>query len=276
MLMVVWWLFIVDNRFGLNISDVCSFRGADCDTDHCLVVAKLRERISVSKGARQKFDLERVDLRKLDDIEVKEKYQVEISNRFAALENLDESLDINSAWESIRGNIMISSKENPGYHKLKQSKLWFDDECSKLIDHWKQAKLQWMQNSSQISGDNLQNLRCETSRTVRNKNRDYLKDKINELETDNKNINIIDLYTGINEFKKGYQPRINIIKDENGNQLTDPQSVLNRWKNFFNQMLNVPAVHDVKQMDIHMAKPLVPEPSQLCESGNYYWKGEKV
>jgi hypothetical protein len=33
--------------------------------------------------------------------EVKEKYQVEISNRFAALENVDESLDINSVWESI-------------------------------------------------------------------------------------------------------------------------------------------------------------------------------
>jgi hypothetical protein len=34
-----------------------------------------------------------------------------------------------------------------------------------------------------------------------------------------------DLNRGINEFKKGYQPRINIIKDENGNLLTDPQSV---------------------------------------------------
>jgi hypothetical protein len=65
-------------------------------------VAKLRKRISVSKRARQKFDLERFDLEKLDDIEVKEKYQVEISNRFTALESLDESSDINNAWESIR------------------------------------------------------------------------------------------------------------------------------------------------------------------------------
>jgi hypothetical protein len=38
-------------------------------------VAKLRERISVSKQARQKFDLERFDLKKLDDIEVKEKHR---------------------------------------------------------------------------------------------------------------------------------------------------------------------------------------------------------
>jgi hypothetical protein len=68
------------------------------------------------------------------------------------------------------------------------------------------------------------------------------------------------LYRGINEFTKGYQPTINIIKDENGNLLADPQSV-NRWKNFFNQVINIHGVHDVRQKDIHTAEPLVTEPS---------------
>jgi hypothetical protein len=77
-------------------------------------VAELRERISVSKRARQKFVLERFDLKKLDDVEVKEKHQVEISNGFAALESLDESFDINNAWESIRENIKTSAKYNLG------------------------------------------------------------------------------------------------------------------------------------------------------------------
>jgi hypothetical protein len=53
-------------------------------------------------------------LKKLDDVEVKEKYQGEISNRFAALDSLDESFDINNAWESIRENIMTSAKDNLG------------------------------------------------------------------------------------------------------------------------------------------------------------------
>jgi hypothetical protein len=88
-----------------------------------------------------------------------------------------------------------------------------------------------------------------------------LRGKINDLETNNKNKNIKDFYRGINEFKKGYQPRINIIKDESGNLLGYPKNVLNRWKNFFNQVLNVHRIHDVKQTDIHMAEPLVPEPS---------------
>jgi hypothetical protein len=57
---------------------------------------------------------------------------------------------------------------------------------------------------NQINEDNLQNLRRETSRTFRNKKREYLTGKINELETNNKNKNITDLYRGINGFKKGY------------------------------------------------------------------------
>jgi hypothetical protein len=69
------------------------------------------------------------------------------------------------------------------------------------------------------------------------------------------------MYRGINEFKKGYQHTINIIKDEKGYLLADPQRVLNRRKNFFNQVLNIHWVHDVRQMDIHTAEPLVPEPS---------------
>jgi hypothetical protein len=112
-----------------------------------------------------------------------------------------------------------------------------------------------------MNGDNLQNLRHKTNRTFRNKKREYLKDKINELETNSNNKNVRDLYRGINEFKKGYQPRVNIIKDENGNLLADPQSVLNRWKIFFNEVLNVHGLLDVMQMDIHTAEPLVPEPS---------------
>jgi hypothetical protein len=91
----------------------------------------------------------------MDDIEVKEKYQVEISNRFATSEILDESFDINNTWESIRENIETSATDNLGYHMLKHGKPWFNDECSKLIDQWKQAKVQWLQNPSQITVEHL-------------------------------------------------------------------------------------------------------------------------
>jgi hypothetical protein len=63
---------LIDKRHS-NALDIRSLRGADCDTDHYLVVAKLRGRISVSKRARQTMDSDRFDLKKLADLQGKEK-----------------------------------------------------------------------------------------------------------------------------------------------------------------------------------------------------------
>jgi hypothetical protein len=69
------------------------------------------------------------------------------------------------------------------------------------------------------------------------------------------------LYRGVNDFKGGYQPRSNLVKDENGDLLADSHNILNRWKKFFFQLLNVHRVSDVRQIEMHTAEPLVPDPS---------------
>ena len=140
---------MIDRRQHSTILDVRSFRGADCDADHYLVVAKLRERLAVHRQATHKFEGERFNLRKLKELEVKEKYQIEITNRFAALENLNVDEDINRVWENIKENIKTSAKESLGLHKWKQHKPWFDKECVvDFLDQRKQAKMQWIQDPS--------------------------------------------------------------------------------------------------------------------------------
>jgi hypothetical protein len=69
-----------------------------------------------------------------------------------------------------------------------------------------------------------------------------LKDKINELESNSKN-KIRHLYRGITEFKKGHQPRTNLVKDESGDLLVDSLKILTR------------------QTEIDTTEPFVPEPS---------------
>jgi hypothetical protein len=105
--------------------------------------------------------VERFNLKKLNDVEGKEQFRVEVSNKFAALEILDADVEINSAWETITENIQISAKESLGYFELKKHKPWFDEGCSKLLDQRKQAKLHWLRNPSEINGNNLNNVKRE-------------------------------------------------------------------------------------------------------------------
>ena len=56
--------------------------------------------------------MERFNLWKLSELEVRKQYQIKISNRFAALENLSDGEDIKRAWENIKENIKTSAKES--------------------------------------------------------------------------------------------------------------------------------------------------------------------
>jgi len=85
--------------------------------------------------------------------------------------------------------------------------------------------------------------------------------KFEELETNSKIQNIRDLYRGISDFKKGYQPRCNIVKDEKDDLVADYHGIVVRWRNYFSQLFNVHGVKGFGQGQIHTAEPLVPEPS---------------
>ena len=131
-------------------------------------------------------------------------------------------------------NIKISAKP-----EVKQHKPWFDDECLGFLDQRKQAKMQWVQDPNHSYVDNVNNLRHEPSRHCMHKKKEYLAAKIDELENNSK-IKISE--TCIRApmiFKKGYQPRTNIVRDEKHDLVTNSHSILARWRNHTFQLCHV-------------------------------------
>jgi hypothetical protein len=81
-----------------------------------------------------------------------------------------------------------------------------------FLDHRQLAKLQWLQDQNQSNVGNPNNVRREASRRSRNKRKEYLKAKRDELKTNSKTKHR-DLYRGISDFKSVYQSRTNIVRD---------------------------------------------------------------
>jgi hypothetical protein len=79
------------------------------------VVAIVRYRLAVSKQTTHRVHMKKFNVKKLKEAEDKEQYRVEISNRFAALENLETGVDINRNWETVRENIKILAIECMSY-----------------------------------------------------------------------------------------------------------------------------------------------------------------
>jgi len=77
---------------------------------------------------KHNFDVERFKLRKLNELEGRKQYQIKISNRFAVLENLNDSGKIHRVGENIKESIKFSAKGSLSLYELNQHKPWLDEE----------------------------------------------------------------------------------------------------------------------------------------------------
>ena len=66
------------------------------------------------------------------------------------------------------------------------------------------------------------------------------------------------MYSGINDFKKGYHPRTNVVKDKKCDLVADCYSILNIWRKYFSKLLKVLGVNEVRQTEINTAELLAP------------------
>jgi hypothetical protein len=113
-------------------------------------VAKVRERLRLNKQISHRFNMEMFNLKKLNKVNGKEKYCVEVSNKFAALDKLDSEVEINSIWQMIPDTITILTKTVKVFMKWGTM---FNPECSNSSDQRQKAKLHWLQDQNEINRD---------------------------------------------------------------------------------------------------------------------------
>ena len=86
-----------------------------------------------------------------------------------------------------------AARERIGKKKQQKNKPRFDEECLTLHEERKQARQRWLSNRSEANTNHYSNAKRNATRGFRNKNLEYLTQKIQEIEESGKTNNIRDL-----------------------------------------------------------------------------------
>ena len=216
-----------------------AYRGADIDSDHRLVIAKLRARIArVRKHGPQRQT--RFDIGKLSEEQARQKFAVTLSNRFQALSETEDG-SIEKKWQRVKESYVEASKEELGY-KEKKYKSWLSQDTIRKIEDRRQI---W--EMMQCARTRLQKLQAqkdynEKKKEVKKSVRKDKRDIVNKLATEaqeaadkNDQRTLYEITRRLAGKKYGNTPQ---LKDADGITITKVTGQLDRWKEYFQILLN--------------------------------------
>lgn len=252
---------LIEKQHHKCIHDIRSQRGADCDSDHFLVKAKFK--ISLSRHKWSKLNgVPRFNTMKLKNPNILNQYIRELETHKPEVESKINNDDTNQAWNALKENITRATTSVLGHFTTTKNP-WFDAECSNAIEDRKLAREKFLQKpitQNKLIFEEKQKL---ARKLIRKKKRDFMNYKLKRAEND-RTTDSRGFFKSINMFKSGNIKNYGqFITDPDGSLLTERSDIANRWKEYFNELLNAPTI-SVSQEDDNeylTADPSDEEPS---------------
>ncbi|XP_052564527.1 uncharacterized protein LOC120430808 isoform X2 [Culex pipiens pallens] len=229
---------LIDGRHFSDIIDVRTYRGADIDSDHYLVVAKLRQRLSEVNKIRYRRP-QRYNLERLKDPEVATQYARELE---AALPDEGELAEapLEACWSHMEAAINAAASSAIGYVDRVRRNGWFDEECQAIWDEKKVARDKWLLHNTRGNKESYKQLRRQQTHLFRDKKRRLEELECQDMEQLYRSNETRKFYKKLSQSRAGFMPRAEICRDKDGGILTDEREVIERWKQHFDEHLNGP------------------------------------
>lgn len=257
---------LVDNRNKSSILNVRSIREAECGSDHNLVLTKIYQRISIEKKKLSE-NTEKIDIERLKDKHNIDEYKINLQNRFQILneimEDEQENMQLETLWKTYKTNILETAKEVCGKKKRRKEIPWLDEECTRAIQNRAMKKKKWLNSNNREDRETYQSINKSTTRLLRRKKREYINSLLEKAENDQKSNNHKEFYSCVKHFRKGYTPSTFGIKNKDGHVLTQKTEVVDRWKEYFSDLLNGEEMdQEENREEYQCAEPYIEEPSK--------------
>ena len=217
---------LVKRKFRSALMDVRVYRGADCDSDHYMVAAKIRIKLTTKR--RNGGQTPKINTEKLKEEVARTQYQVEVRNRFAALDG-DE--DVN--WNQIKPIMLEAAERTVGRTRQRRGGSWFDQECREAAKIRRDERLRWIDDRGNAERRRIYTeVRNEASSTNRRKKRMQIDRELEEVENNSRQGNVRAEFQGINKIRKGYQARQGIARSRNGELLVEGKEIAEMGRAF--------------------------------------------
>ena len=252
--------FLIDSRHMSDVLDVRTYRGACFDSDHFLVKAKLRARLSNARkldGKRSK----RFDCKSFKNEATKLKFQTHLSNTLND-KNIEMIENIEDKWSMFSKVVIESGKDVIGSVKKQVGKDWFDSECL-TVTQKKNTVYQKMlsRKHSRRSVEEYKAARKEEKRVHRKKKRIFHEDLLRDVEHLKGSNESRAFYREINLGRRDFKPRTALCRNKNGEIISDKMKILERWNEHFQDLLNMDHPQSVEHSLRSSNQDLIAPPS---------------
>ena len=205
--------------------------GADCGSDHELLIAKFRFKLKkVGKTTRpSRYDLNQISY----------DYTVELTNTFKGLDLIDRVPE--ELWTEVCGTVLEAVVKNiPKKKKGKQAK--------RLSEEALQIALKRREVKGKREKEIYTHLNAEFQRISRRDKKAFLSDQCKEIEENNRLGKTRDLFKKMRDIEGTFHAKMGSIKDRNGMDLTEAEDIKKRWQEYTEELykkdLHEPDNHD--------------------------------
>ena len=230
----------ISNRFRRSLLDVRSFRGADINSDHHLVIGKLR--LKLKKMANKTPARTKYNLNALKNEEVRNSFQIDVQNRFAALDSLEDE-SVEEKWEHFKATIKDAGRDTLGFQRQTISP-WITEVTLELIQNRRNVKNSILNTEGARQAEAREEYRIlsrNIKRSLRSDKRRFIEKQAQEAENAAQTGNMSKVYK-ITKTLSGKKTGVTSphIKNSEGILLTNPVNIEERWVQHFKTILNRP------------------------------------
>jgi len=177
----------------------------------------------------------RLNIQRLSAEGVANEYRQKLDER---IEEQGSTDNLNEIWKSIHNSIDTVAREVIGTTQGRQHKEWFDVDCQRATDEKDLAWKRMLTAATRQNRERYNELRAAEKRIHRRKKREYEERILNAAQESFERNDVRRFYATVNSVRNKSFPSPVMCNDREGNLLTEKESVLARWKEHFEMLLN--------------------------------------